>query len=165
MLVVVASALIALILGEYEMKGAVPLIAGAVVGLLLSEAVVGVGRWRGPAAAAAAGSGGAVSLLLAGWIDSTQGVEPYPVFAAVGAVVAAAVAVARALPVPGARCPPARVGSAPSVGLERHQPAAVGPHEGDEHGRALVRRREPVDEGGVTLYAGGADEQQGPGLW
>ena len=100
-----ASALIALILGEYEMTGAVPLIAGAVVGLLLAEAVVGVGRWRGPAAAAAAGSGGAASLLVAGWIDSTQGVEPYPVLAALGAAVATAVAVARALPQPGARRP------------------------------------------------------------
>lgn len=86
---------IGLVLGEYEMQGAVPLVAGAVVGLLLSEAIVAIGRWPGPAGAAVAAAGAAGCLLLAGWIDSTQGVEPYPVLAAVGAAIGAVVAAAR----------------------------------------------------------------------
>jgi len=89
---------IGFVLGEYEMQGAVPLVAGAVVGLLLSEVVVAMGRWRGPAGAAVAAAGSAGCLLLAGWVDSTQGVEPYPVLAAAGAGIGAAVAAIRVAP-------------------------------------------------------------------
>lgn len=94
----VASVFIGSVLGEYEMRGLVPILAGGVVGLLLGETTVVLGRWRGPAAAVVAAAGGALSLLLAGWIDSTQGVEPYPAMAAIGAVLGAAVAAARVLP-------------------------------------------------------------------
>lgn len=93
---VAGAVLVALILGEYELVGVVPLVAGVVVGLLLGEAVVGIARWRGGAAAAVAAALAAGSLAWAGWIDSSQGLEPYPALAAVGAVLAAAVAGVRA---------------------------------------------------------------------
>lgn len=100
-LAVVGAALISFILGEYELVGLVPIVAGPVVGLLLGEAVVGIGRWRGPGAAALAAALAAASLLGAGWIDSNEGLEPYPVLAAVGAALAAAVAGGRAWARPG----------------------------------------------------------------
>jgi len=87
--------LAAFILGEYELVGLVPLVAGAVVGLLVGEAVVGIARWRGPVAAVLAAILAAGSLLWAGWIDSSEGLEPYPALAAVGALLAAASAGAR----------------------------------------------------------------------
>ncbi|MEX2659213.1 MAG: hypothetical protein WD232_05930 [Acidimicrobiales bacterium] len=93
---VCGAALSAFILGEYEMVGIVPVMAGVVVGLLLSEVVVGIARWWGPVAAVLVGTLAVASLILAGWIDSSQGVEPYPTMAGVGAAVAAVVAVARA---------------------------------------------------------------------
>lgn len=85
---VCGAALTAFILGEYEMVGIVPIVAGAVIGLLLSEVVVGIARWRGPVAAVVVGAIAAASLLLAGWIDSSQGVESFPTMAGVGAGVA-----------------------------------------------------------------------------
>lgn len=92
---VCGAALIAFILGEYEMAGIVPIVAGAVVGLLLGEVMVGIARWRGPVAAVVVGALAAASLLLAGWIDSSQGVESYPTMAGVGAAAAGLVAVVR----------------------------------------------------------------------
>ncbi len=88
--------LAAFILGEYEMVGLVPLVAGAVVGLLVGEAVVGIALWRGPVATVLAATLAAGSLLWAGWIDSSEGLEPYPVLAAVGALLAAVSGGARA---------------------------------------------------------------------
>jgi hypothetical protein len=92
------AAFIALVLGEYELVGFVPLAAGVVVGLLVGEAVSGVGRWRGPVAAGVAAALAAASLLGAGWIDSSEGLETFPTLAAVGAALAAAVSVARVAP-------------------------------------------------------------------
>lgn len=88
--------LAAFILGEYELVGIVPLLAGAVVGLLVGEAVVVIARWSGPVAAAVAAILAAGSLLWAGWIDSSEGLEPYPALAAAGALVAALAAGVRA---------------------------------------------------------------------
>ena len=66
----------ALILGEYQLTLWTGTAAGLVVGFLVSELVLGIGRWRGivPAAAAAVLGGGA--LVWAGWIEAGRGVAP-----------------------------------------------------------------------------------------
>lgn len=67
------------ILGEYEFRGiAVPVAAGVSVGYAVAATLGGVGRWRGPLPGAIAALLAATSLLAAGWIDSDEGVEPYP---------------------------------------------------------------------------------------
>ncbi|MBW3581395.1 MAG: hypothetical protein KY441_00315 [Actinobacteria bacterium] len=92
------AALGALIAGEYEFAGVVPFVVGLLLGLVVSEVVALGGQWRGwvPAALAAALAAGAV--IWGGWIDSGQGIEPYPVLAWAGAAVAAAVALVRVRP-------------------------------------------------------------------
>jgi hypothetical protein len=104
----VVAALGALIAGEYEFEGAVPFVAGALLGLVVSEVVTLGGQWRGwvPAVAAAALAGAAV--VWGGWIDSGQGLEPYQPLAWAGAAVAAGVAVLRARPLASPRRPPRR---------------------------------------------------------
>jgi hypothetical protein len=68
--------LAAFILGEYQLTLWTGTAAGLVVGFLVSELVLGIGRWRGivPAAAVAALGGGA--LAWAGWIEAGHGVAP-----------------------------------------------------------------------------------------
>lgn len=94
------AALGALIAGEYEFGGAVPFVAGALLGLVVSEAVALGGQWRGWVPAVLAAVLAAAAVVWGGWIDSAQGVEPYPVLAWVGAAVAAVVALVRARPRP-----------------------------------------------------------------
>ncbi|MGI8982985.1 MAG: hypothetical protein ACR2HM_00370 [Acidimicrobiales bacterium] len=96
----------ALIVGEYEFQGLLPVLAGVVLGLLVTEAVALGGQWRGwvPAGVAAGLSAG--GMLWGAWIDSGQGLEPFPPLAWLGAAVAVAVAVVRARPVPVRRSPP-----------------------------------------------------------
>jgi hypothetical protein len=92
-----AAALGALILGEYEFTGTLPFVAGPLFGLVIGEVVVGVGRVRTiPIAvvAAALASGG---IAWAGWIDSSEGVEPVKGLVWVAAALAAAVALARVI--------------------------------------------------------------------
>lgn len=87
-----AGALGALILGEYEFAGLLPFVAGPLFGLVIGEVVVGVGRDRSPGVAligAAIGFGG---IVWAGWIDSSQGVEPVKGLVWAAAVLAAATA-------------------------------------------------------------------------
>lgn len=89
------AALGALILGEYEFTGSLPFIAGPLFGLVVGEVVVGVGRARSlvvavPAAVAAFGG-----IAWAGWIDSSEGVEPVKALVWVAAVLAAAAALLR----------------------------------------------------------------------
>jgi hypothetical protein len=66
----------ALILGEYEFTGMLPWIAGPLFGLAIAEVVVGVGRSHHVAVAAVVGVLSFAGIAWAGWIDSTQGVEP-----------------------------------------------------------------------------------------
>lgn len=88
----------ALIVGEYELEGILPVLAGLVLGLLVSEAVALGGQWRGWVPAGVAGVLAAAGILWGGWIDSNQGIEAYPALAWLGAAVAAATAVVRARP-------------------------------------------------------------------
>jgi hypothetical protein len=85
------------ILGEYEFTGALPFVAGPLFGLVIGEVVVGIGRTRNIAVgllAAACAFGG---VAWAGWIDSTQGVEPMPRAAWAAAGLAASVALVRTI--------------------------------------------------------------------
>ena len=91
----VATALGAVILGEYQLDGLTPLVAGALFGLILAELVTAVARSRDPAIA------GACALLAAGgmtwgsWL-STGPDEDWsfvPGLAWVGVALAAAAAV------------------------------------------------------------------------
>jgi hypothetical protein len=70
-----AAALGALILGEYEFTGTMPLFAGVLFGLVVAEVVVSVSGAAGPLLAAAATLLSAAGLGWAGWLDSNQGVE------------------------------------------------------------------------------------------
>jgi hypothetical protein len=84
-----------LILGEYEFTGSLPFAAGAMFGLVIGEVVVAVGRTRTlPVALAAAALAGA-GIAWAGWIDSTQGLEPVKGLVWVAAGLAAVVALGR----------------------------------------------------------------------
>lgn len=89
------SALGALVLGEYEFEGTLPYVAGPLFGLVIGEVVTGVGRTRsglvGVAAAAMAFGG----IAWAGWIDSSQGVEPVKDLVWVSAVLAGVTALVR----------------------------------------------------------------------
>ena len=58
----------ALLLGEYPFEGLLVLGSGVLVGLLVAEAVVSVGRWRGRAPAVACAVLAAAGLVWAGWI-------------------------------------------------------------------------------------------------
>lgn len=90
----------ALIAGEYEFRGLVPFIVGLALGLLVSEAVGLGGQWRGWRPAGLAAALAAAGVLWGGWIDSGEGLEPYPVLAWAGAALAVAVALVRARPRP-----------------------------------------------------------------
>lgn len=98
----------ALIVGEYEFDGALPVLAGLVLGLLVSEAVALGGQWRGWVPALISAVLAAAGILWGGWIDSGQGLETYPALAWAGAATAAVVAVVRTRPRPAPRrLPPA----------------------------------------------------------
>jgi hypothetical protein len=70
------AALGALILGEYEFTGTLPWVAGPLFGLAVGETVVAVGRSRATATAAVACLLALGGIVWAGWIDSSEGVEP-----------------------------------------------------------------------------------------
>ncbi|CAN5647860.1 hypothetical protein BH20ACT1_BH20ACT1_04300 [soil metagenome] len=88
----------ALIVGEYEFQGLLPVLAGLVLGLLVSEAVALGGQWRGWVPAGMAAVLAAAGIVWGGWIDSGQGLEPYPPLAWLGAAGAALTAAYRARP-------------------------------------------------------------------
>jgi hypothetical protein len=90
-----AAALGALILGEYEFTGSLPFVAGPLFGLVIGEVVVSVGRARSAAVAIVAGAIAFGGIAWAGWIDSTEGVEPVKGLVWVAAALAAAVALLR----------------------------------------------------------------------
>lgn len=82
----------ALILGEYEFTGSLPFFGGALFGLAVGEVVVVVGRRRGVVVAGFASMIAFGGLVWAGWIDSSEGLEPVKslvwVAAALGAITA-----------------------------------------------------------------------------
>jgi hypothetical protein len=73
---VAAAALGAQILGEYEFTGTLPYVAGPLFGLVVGEVVVAVGRVRGTVLAGIAALVAFGGIAWAGWIDSSQGLEP-----------------------------------------------------------------------------------------
>jgi hypothetical protein len=85
------AALGALILGEYEFTGTLPWVAGALFGLVVGEVVVSVGRSREVAMGIAVAVLSFAGIAWAGWIDSTQGVEPVKGMVWVSAALAAVV--------------------------------------------------------------------------
>ncbi|MGQ0831755.1 MAG: hypothetical protein ACT4OV_08765 [Microthrixaceae bacterium] len=87
----------ALILGEYEFTGLLPFAAGPLFGLAVAEVVVGVGRDRSTVVALGAAALAFGGVAWAGWIDSTEGVEPMKGLAWVAAALAAVVAGARTI--------------------------------------------------------------------
>lgn len=85
----------ALILGEYEFKGSLPWIAGPLFGLVLGEVVVAVAKSRDVVVAGATALIGFGGIVWAGWIDSTEGVEPVHTLVWVAAGLAAVVGYVR----------------------------------------------------------------------
>jgi hypothetical protein len=98
---VLAAALGALILGEYEFRGTLPFVAGPLFGLVIGEIVVGVGRTRTLVVGAVASAAAFAGILWAGWIDSSEGVEPVKALVWVAAPLAAAAAMLRVAGLPG----------------------------------------------------------------
>jgi hypothetical protein len=94
------AALGALILGEYEFDGSLPFIAGPLFGLVIGEVVVGIGRSRAVPVALAAGAVAAAGIAWAGWIDSSEGIEPVKALVWVAAALAAVVATVRTAGLP-----------------------------------------------------------------
>ena len=90
-----AAAFGALILGEYEFTGTLPFLAGPLFGLVIGEVVVGVGRSRGVVVGCVTAALAFGGVAWAGWIDSTQGLEPVKGLAWVSAGLAAAAALVR----------------------------------------------------------------------
>ena len=84
------AALGAQILGEYEFTGTLPWIAGPLFGLVIGEVAVSVGRSHHVAVAASVAILSFAGIAWAGWIDSTQGVEPVKSVVWVSALLAAA---------------------------------------------------------------------------
>lgn len=100
---VAAGALGALILGEYEFTGTLPFVAGPLFGLVIGEIVVGVGRVRSLVIAVVAAVVAFAGIAWAGWIDSSEGVEPVKALVWVAAPLAAAAALLRVAGLPGRR--------------------------------------------------------------
>lgn len=90
-----AAGLGALILGEYEFQGTLPFVAGPLFGLLLGELIVGVGRSRALLVGLLATAEAAGGIVWAGWIDSSEGIEPMKGLVWVAAALAAAAALLR----------------------------------------------------------------------
>ena len=81
-----ASALGALILGEYEFAGATPFVAGVLFGLAVAELMLTVARFPTPRLAVGGASMSGAGLGWAAWISSGRGVSPFPAvaFVAIG---------------------------------------------------------------------------------
>lgn len=90
-----SAALSAVVVGEYELVGATPYVAGAILGGLLGELFLGVGRWRGLVPGAIAAVLAAGSMYWTGQVNSNFGIDPYPQGASIGAGVASLVAFVR----------------------------------------------------------------------
>lgn len=68
----------ALILGEYEFSGTMPVGAGVLFGLVISEIVVEVGATRAPIIGVLTAAMVAGALARAGWVSSGEGLRPFP---------------------------------------------------------------------------------------
>lgn len=85
----------ALILGEYEFTGSLPFVAGVLFGLVVGEVVVSVGQARSVVVAVLAAALSFAGIAWAGWIDSSEGVEPVKGLVWVAAALAALTAAVR----------------------------------------------------------------------
>lgn len=94
----------ALILGEYEFTGGLPFMVGPLFGLAVGELVAAVGRSRAVPVALLTGAICFGGVAWAGWIDSSEGVEPIHPFVWAAAAIAAACGLLR---ITGLRRPPA----------------------------------------------------------
>lgn len=91
------AALGALILGEYEFTDLLPFVAGPLFGLVVAEVMLAVGQLRTALVAAIGGELAFAGIAWAGWIDSSEGVEPVKGLVWVAACLAAATAIVRIL--------------------------------------------------------------------
>jgi hypothetical protein len=98
--VVVVSALTAVVMGEYVLTVWTALASGIVLGVLLTEVVLGIAGWRGVLPALFTAACGAAALAWAGWIESGRGVAPYRSTVWIGVALAAAVCAWRLWPRP-----------------------------------------------------------------
>jgi hypothetical protein len=92
---VLACALGALILGEYEFSGATPIGAGLLFGLVISEIVIEVGATRAPVIGVVTAALVAGALAWAAWVSSGEGLRPFPTGAWVAMAIGALAAGAR----------------------------------------------------------------------
>ena len=106
-----ASAAGAVILGEYELDGLTPILAGVLFGLIVGELVSAVARRRDPALAAAAALLAAAGMTWGAWLSTgpDEGWSFVPGLAWVGVALAAAAA-AVWVRSPGRRAPGSRRG-------------------------------------------------------
>lgn len=102
----VVAAIGALFLGEYEFDEALPMAAGPLLGLVVAEIVVSLGRHRSWTMAGILAVLVGVAVLLAGYLDAGD-VEPVKTGAYLSAGLGAAAAVLRAAPL-GRRTEPVR---------------------------------------------------------
>lgn len=89
---VLAAALAALIVSEYEFVGFTPWAAGLAIGVLVGEVLATLGKLRGRAVMVLAAVLAAGAVLWGEWLESESGVEQYAKVAFGAAVVAAVVA-------------------------------------------------------------------------
>lgn len=68
--VLVTASLGAVIIGEYELKGAIPLVGGLLFGLIVAEVAMAAAGARTALVAALAGSAAGAGLVWAAWISS-----------------------------------------------------------------------------------------------
>lgn len=101
----------ALILGEYELAGSTPYVAGVLFGLVVAEAVVTVARRGGAGLAVFAGLASAAGMVWAAWIAAGRDWHYVAGGAWAGVAVGAAVAGART-----ARARPTVRSTAPPTG-------------------------------------------------
>ena len=88
------AALGALFLGEYEFDEALPIAAGPLLGFIVAEIVVSLGRHRSRTMAVILGTWSATALVLAGWLDTNEN-EPIKIGAYLAAGLAFVAAAAR----------------------------------------------------------------------
>jgi hypothetical protein len=87
----------ALFLGEYEFDEMLPIVAGPLLGLVVAEIVVSIGRHRSWTMAGILATIAGVAVLLAGHLDAND-IEPVKSGAYLSAVLAATAAALRAAP-------------------------------------------------------------------
>lgn len=89
LVVAAVGALGALVLGEYELYAGVAVPAGLLLGLVLGEAAILLGRTRAVWVAVLVAAVGAGAMGWAGWIDASSGLQPVKAGAWLGAAAAA----------------------------------------------------------------------------